>query len=157
MSEVFINQARAVAITGHRILNKEFSQKKLQEKLNLFIDKGFDTFLIGMALGFDTVCFQTLEKIRKDKKLKIIACIPCLSQDSKFTKEQKDEYQRMLEKADEKIVLSREYNPRCMQKRNEFMVDNAFVVFAYLKRDFGGTANTVKYAKKQGKSIVFFE
>ena len=157
MSELFINQARAVAITGHRILNKDFCQKKLQEKLNLFIDKGFDTFLIGMALGFDTMCFQTLEQIRKEKNIKIIACVPCLSQDRKYTKEQKDEYQRMLEKVDEKIVLSKDYNSKCMQKRNEFMVDNAFVVFAYLKRDFGGTANTVKYAKKKGKSIVFFE
>jgi hypothetical protein len=34
------------------------------------------------------------------------------------------------------------------------MVDNASLVLAYIKRDFGGTANTIRYAKKQNKNIV---
>ena len=138
MNEIFINSARAIAITGHRVLYPDFSQQKLEKKLVEFVDKGFDTFLIGMALGFDTVCFQTLEKIREERNIKIIACVPCLSQDSKYSKEQSEEYKRML-------------------KRNEYMVDNCFAVFAYIKRDFGGTANTVKYANKKGKYIVYFE
>ncbi len=157
MNEIFINSARAIAITGHRVLYPDFSQQKLEKKLVEFVDKGFDTFLIGMALGFDTICFQTLEKIREERNIKIIACVPCLSQDSKYSKAQSEEYKRLLSVADEKIILSKEYTPSCMQKRNEYMVDNCFAVFAYLKRDFGGTANTVKYANKKGKYIVYFE
>ena len=37
------------------------------------------------------------------------------------------------------------------------MVDNASALLTYLKRDFGGTANTVKYAKKMGVPIIEFE
>ena len=49
-----------------------------------------------MALGFDTVCFQILEEIRKEKDIKIIACVPCSTQAEKFSLEQKKEYDRML-------------------------------------------------------------
>ncbi len=157
MNEIFINKARAVAITGHRVLYENFNKQKLKEILIKIVDKGFNTFLVGMALGFDTVCFQTLEEIKKEKELKIIACIPCLKQDYKFTSAQKKEYDRMLSLADEKIVLSEEYYSGCMQKRNKFMVDNASGLLAYVKRDFGGTANTVKYARKQGVPVIEFD
>ena len=69
MNEIFINKARAVAITGHRMLCDDFNKKKLKELLTKFVDKGFNIFLVGMALGFDTVCFQTLEEIRKEHDL----------------------------------------------------------------------------------------
>lgn len=154
MSEVFINKAKAVAITGHRILHGDFDVNKLKKLLTKFVDKDFNVFLVGMALGFDAICFQVLEEIRKERDIKIIACIPCLNQDYRFTVKQKQEYQRMVESADEKIVLSEEYYSGCMQKRNRFMVENCSVVLAYLKRDYGGTAYTVKYARKLNIPIV---
>ena len=154
---VFINKARTIAVTGHRVLYEGFDQQKLEKLFKQIINKGFDTFLIGMALGFDTVCFQTLEKLKEKEKIKIIACVPCLTQAYKFNSEQKKEYERMLEVADEKVLISKEYTKNCMQKRNEFMVDNASALLTYLKRDFGGTANTVKYAKKMGVPIIEFE
>ncbi len=158
MSEVFINRAKTLAVTGHRILGPNFNKSKLESILEKFIEKDFDTFLIGMALGFDTVCFQTLEKLKeKYPSIKIIACIPCLSQAYKFNKAQKEEYDRLLSIADEKIILSAEYTPTCMIKRNKFMVDNACALLAYLVRDYGGTASTVKYAQKIQVPIYYLE
>lgn len=158
MSEfVFINKARTVAISGHRVLEKDFNKELLTKKLKTFVDNGFDTFLIGMALGFDTACFNALEEIRKEKNIKLIACIPCPSQAYKFTVAQKKEYDRMLSVSDEKILISESYTPTCMMKRNKFMVDNATGLFAYYKRDYGGTANTVKYAMKKGVPIITFD
>lgn len=157
MSEIFINKARSVAITGHRILNKDFNQIRLEKQLEELIKNGYDTFLIGMALGFDSTCFKALEKIRERKQIKLVACIPCLSQDYKFNDAQKKEYRRMLSVADEKVLISKEYTNRCMQKRNKFMVDNASVVLAYIKRDLGGTANTVKYAKQNGVPVIVLD
>ncbi len=154
MSELFINKARSVAITGHRILYNDFNKEKVEKLLLKTINSGFDTFLIGMALGFDTICFQILEELRKEKDIKIIACVPCLTQAEKFSLEQKKEYERMLSVADDIRVISKEYSPRCMQKRNEYMVDNASGLIAYIKRDYGGTANTVKYAKKNNVPII---
>lgn len=154
MKDFLINPAKTVAITGHRVLYPDFNIDKLKENLNQLIEDNYDTFLIGMALGFDTVCFQILEQIRKEKDIKIVACVPCLSQSYKFNKEQKKEYERLLSIADKKVIISEEYTRSCMQKRNQFMVDNASIVLAYIKRDFGGTKNTVKYAEKLNIKII---
>lgn len=155
MSEIFINRARAVAVTGHRVLELDFDKRKLEYLLEKCVEKGFDTFLIGMALGFDTICFQTLEKIKKKNgNIKIIACIPCRNQSYKFNKVQKEEYDRMIGVADEKIYVSEEYTPSCMQKRNKFMVDNASIVISYKRREFGGTAKTVAHAIKNQVPII---
>ena len=154
MMEIFINRAKTCAVTGHRVLYKDFDRSKLKDIFLKTVEIGFDTYLIGMALGFDTECFNILEEIRKEKPIKIIACIPCLKQDYRFTLEQKKEYERMLNSADEKFYLGQDYTKDCMIKRNKFMVDNASLLVAYLKRDFGGSYTTVKYAEKQNVQII---
>lgn len=154
MKELFINRARCCAVTGHRVLQKNFDKDKLKLVFLKLIDAGYDTFLIGMALGFDTLCFNILEELRKEKKIKIIACVPCKNQDYKFNITQEKEYRRMLSQADDAVYIEEEYSSKCMQKRNEYMVDNSSCLIAYLKRNFGGTANTVKYAEKKGVYII---
>ena len=119
------------------------------------IEKSFDVFLVGMAIGFDTVCFQILEKLREEyKNISIIACVPCRDQDALFNKAQKIEYRRMLDSADEIVYISEKYTDKCMQQRNKFMVDNSSALFYYMNVNFGGTANTVKYALSKGKPIL---
>ena len=154
MSEHFILRANTVCVSGHRELGRDLDKTKLKVIFENLIINGIDTFLIGMAIGFDTLCFQILEQFRKTKNIKIIACIPCLSQADKFDFEQKKEYDRLLSVADEKIVLSDKYTPYCMQNRNKFMVDNSACVVCYLNKEKGGTYNTVKYAEKKGVPII---
>ena len=153
MSE-FIIRANAVCVSGHRDIKNDINVKKVKIIFENLINNGIDTFLIGMAIGFDTLCFQILEEFKKTKSIKIIACIPCLNQADKFSFEQKKEYYRLLSVADEKIVLSENYTPSCMQKRNKFMVDNSSAVICYLNRNKGGTFNTVKYAEKIGIPVI---
>lgn len=157
MKEVFINKARTCAVTGHRAVSKSINIDKLKKTFLTLLSGGYDTFLVGMALGFDTICFGVLEDIRKKENIKIYACVPCLSQSYKYNKKQKEEYDRMLSVADEVLLISEEYSKDCMQKRNKFMVDNCSVVVAYLNRNFGGTVNTVKYAEKNSVPVINVE
>ena len=157
MTEIFINRARTCAVTGHRVLQADFSAEKLKEMLKKVYLAGFDTFLVGMALGFDTECFLALQQLKKEFPIKIIACIPCINQDYKYTKKQSELYRKMLEDADEKYYVGKEYTRYCMLKRNRFMVDNCSLVLCYLKTDFGGTKNTVDYEVKKGVQILNFE
>lgn len=154
MSELLINKAKTACVSGHRALPKNFDEKKLKNAFLTLINDGYDTFLVGMALGFDTICFRLLEQIREQEKIKIVACVPCEEQDKLFNALQKKEYRQMLESADQKIVLSKTYNRQCMQKRNKFMVDNSSIVIAYLSQDFGGTKNTIEYAKVNNVVVV---
>ena len=149
-----IIRKKTICVSGHRYLGKDLDKKRVEGFLIKLIEKGFNTFLIGMALGFDTLCFQILERLKEKNDIKIIACVPCPEQPSKFNQKQKEEYFRLLSVADEKVVLNEEYTPYCMQKRNEFMVDNSFAVLCYLNRNSGGTFNTVSYAKKKNVFVI---
>ena len=149
-----IVKSKACAVTGHRNLGQDFSKNLLKEKLLEVINKGVDTFLVGMAIGFDSACFKVLEEIQQQKNIKIIACIPCENQDVNFTKEQKIEYRKMVNSAYEVVLISKNYTPSCMLKRNRFMVDNSEYLICYLRQDNGGTKYTVDYAQKLGKNII---
>lgn len=152
---MIIDKAKTCAFTGHRNLGRDYSRSELERIIKGLIGGGFDTFMVGMAVGFDTECFKILEKFRKTENIKIIACIPCIGQDYKFSETQKAEYKKMLDVADEKIYVSKEYTKTCMFKRNAFMVDSASVLVAYLNTDRGGTFQTVNYAKRKNVSIIF--
>lgn len=154
MKELFLNPNRCCSVSGHRVIDKLFDKDNLKEIFLKIIDNGYNTFLIGMALGFDTLCFNILSEIRKKKDIKIIACIPCINQDLHFNLKQKKEYDNMLVSADEKVYVSQEYNDRCMQKRNEYLVDNSSLLVAYIRRNYGGTYNTIKYAQQKNIMII---
>ena len=89
MTELFINKARACAVSGHRNVEKNLDINRLEQIFIKLIEGGVDTFLVGMALGFDSICFKILERLRKANPIKIIACIPCKTQSYKYNEEQK--------------------------------------------------------------------
>lgn len=145
--------SRTVAVTGHRTV-ENLNTARLEEVFRLLIKKGYDTYLVGMAVGFDTICFNILDKLREEYDIKIIACIPCKDQAKYFTESQKEEYERIVALADEKRIFSEKFTSYCMHRRNCYMVDNASVIISYLNKTFGGTYNTVKYAEKKNKKVI---
>lgn len=151
--EYNIIKKNTCAITGHRILKKDFNENLLKLKLKEIISYGYDTFLIGMAKGFDMKCFEILLSLNSE--IKIIACIPCKNQSQTYKENEKNKYNELLNKASEIIYLSEEYTNGCMQIRNRFMVDNSSLLFAYLYSNIGGTFYTVNYAKKKNKKIIY--
>lgn len=156
-NNLFINKAKTCAVTGHRVLNKNFDSKVLTLILKKVIKAGFDTFLVGMAIGFDTECFKILLDLKKENKITLVACVPCETQSQNFNQKQKEEYDFLLSQADEKVLISKEYTKDCMLKRNRFMVDNCSGLIAYCKRDYGGTASTVRYAIKTNVPIIYID
>ena len=154
---MIIDRARTCAFTGHRNLGRDFNKAELERVIKGLIKGGFTTFLVGMAVGFDTECFKMLESLRETENIRIIACIPCKTQDYKFSEKQKEEYKKMLNSADEKIYVSEEYSKNCMFKRNMFMVDSASILVAYLNTDRGGTFQTVNYAKRKNVNIIMIK
>ncbi len=149
-----IEKEKTCAVTGHRTVLSDLSKKNLKQEILKVINKGVDTFLVGMAVGFDTICFNVLEEIRKEIPIKIIACIPCPNQDKNFSLSQKREYERMNDVSDRRLLISKSYTSGCMLKRNRFMVDNSDYLICYLRQNRGGTFYTVTYAKEKNKNII---
>lgn len=162
----------SISVTGHRPskliggydLNSE-GNLKIKEIMILLIEKILETradnvvCYSGMALGIDSIFADAVLTVKNKypENIKLICAIPFENQSIKWVPESVDFYNAVLDFADEVINTSGEknYEPKYMQIRNMYMVDNSDIVIAFWDGSSGGTANCVKYAQKKGKPIVF--
>ena len=145
----------ACAFTGHRNLKEfDFDYERLRETVYTLLDRGFNTFYCGMALGFDMLAAECLLEFRPQYKFKLCAVIPCVGQADKFSYENKERYKKILAACNDFVILNDGYFPGCMQQRDRYMVDNCDVLVAFLRKKSGGTYYTVNYAEKLGKPII---
>ena len=64
-------------------------------------------------------------------------------------------YFSIIEQADEVVYVSQEYREGCMLERNRYMVNHAACLLAVYNGEWrGGTAMTVRYARKLGRKII---
>lgn len=146
--------ATTCAFTGHRDVGEDLDIQILEELIKTLIDGGTETFLDGMARGFDLIAAETVLKMKKEfPNIRLIACVPCRGQEKYFCEEDKKKYYSVLESCDEIKILSEKYYKGCMLTRNRFMVDNCSKVIAYERNGDGGTDYTVGYAAKKEKEI----
>ena len=68
MNNFVIDKEKSVAFTGHRDLPRDFDKNALENLIEKYILNGKENFLIGMAVGFDSVCFKAVEKLKKQYK-----------------------------------------------------------------------------------------
>ena len=140
---------KTCVFTGHRDLQKDFSKRKLKAAIQQMIDSGADTFLCGMAIGFDLAAAEAVLSIKKkNPSLKLIAYIPCIGQEKYFSKADQKRYVSILKKVDERVVLADSYYKGCMQVRDKYMAERADSMVTYCKKQEGGTAYTVRCFKK---------
>jgi uncharacterized phage-like protein YoqJ len=140
---------KSCVFTGHRILEDDFSKKRLKIVVQAAIEQGVDTFYNGVAMGFDLIAAEIVLYLKKKyPHVKLIACIPCYKQEKNFSEKDKKRYAAVLKKADEKVLLSEEYYKGCMQVRDKYMAERGDVMLAYCKKQDGGTAYTVRCFKK---------
>ena len=149
---------KTCAFTGHRTLEKDCSYVALKRLIKTLIQDGIDTFLCGMAIGFDLLAARAVLSLkRKYPFIKLVACVPCYGQEKYFSERDKKEYADTLKKADESIVLAPAYYNGCMQKRDIYMADRADVMIAYCKKTTGGAAFTVRYfQRKYPEKEIYF-
>lgn len=143
------------AFTGHRNLFGYGFDRCLLDRVNEHLIKnGVDTFLCGMAVGFDIECAQSVLALKEKYDVKLVACLPCANQSDTFSQKNKFIYNSIIEKCDEVITLAPVYRRGCMHGRDRYMVENSDVLVCFLRKNFGGTFYTVGYAKKLGKKII---
>lgn len=148
---------KTCAITGHRELPANFNKNALYEEIEELVRKGCDCFLCGMAEGFDLIALDCLSSLRLKYAFSVVACIPFVGQDARFSPENKKAYNTLLGVCDKKIYLSQNYYTGCFLARNRYMVENCDLLFAYCKKQTGGAHYTVNYAISKGVPVVYFE
>ncbi len=153
-----LTKNRTCAFTGHRILKEDFSFSALKEDILKIYNLGYDIFLCGMAKGFDLACFEAVLSLKEEySDVKICAVIPCSDQAKYFSVEDKIKYNSFLEQADFTVLEEKTYYKNCMLKRNEFLVNNSSLLYAYFNGEKkGGTYYTISLAKKNQMEIVYY-
>lgn len=159
--------SKTCCFTGHRLqsLPWKFNEQderclKMKEKLKneivKAVESGYTTFISGMALGFDIICAEIVLELKNTyPHIKIIAAIPCKTQDKLWNEKDRQRYKNILEKLDGIRCIYNDYiGPECMLERNRFMINNSSLVIALFNGTNGGTKKTLDYAKRCGVKIV---
>lgn len=154
MSEI----RRTCCFSGHRKLpaaKKEDIQINLNHEISELIKQGVTNFISGGALGFDQMAASlVIEKKKAGANIRLILALPCKDQDARWNARQKEAYKGLLSEADEIVYLSEEYEPGCMKKRNDYMVEHAAFCICALLHERSGTGQTIRYARKKGLRVI---
>ena len=141
-----------ITFCGHsNCLFLDEEKKKLKQLLIKEIRKNPTCkFYLGGYGDFDSLCLQTLRELKTDfPDIELLFITPYL--DNNYSKLELAKYYY-----DDIIFPPIENVPRkfAILKRNEWMVDSADLVIAYVKYSWGGAAKTLEYAKRKKVPII---
>lgn len=130
---------------------------RLTKELIGCISNGYQTFISGMAIGFDTDAALTVLSLRDDMQVPgiyLTCAVPFEDCYKKWRRDDIETYKRILAAANSVITICKPgYEPWKMMERNKWMVDQSDHVLALWRGTKGGTANTIAYALDQGKPV----
>lgn len=130
-------------------------KEALRGQIVRLVQEGVTDFLSGMAEGVDTWAAQAVLALREDDPALRLHCIlPYKGQADKWKAASRERYRSILEQADSIVYVHREHSKNCMLERDRFLVVHAGRLLAvYNGERRGGTAATVRYARKAGREI----
>lgn len=129
----------------------------MEEAIRTEIQNGTHCFYTGMALGTDLWAAEIVLRLRKEHpetKPRLIAVLPFKGQASRYPDEWKQRHDRILEQADEVVILHEKSSRSCYMERNRYMVDRSDTLIVIYGGEAGGTKNTIEYAQRRGLQIV---
>ncbi len=127
----------------------------LDAAISEFYEKGAREFRAGGAIGFDTLAALKVISFRRshpDVRLSLI--LPCRDQDARWGEFDRETYRYTIESADSVIYTGDSYTKGCMHRRNRSLVSGSDFCIAYVKKEEGGSAYTLKLAVRAGLEII---
>ncbi|WP_298026280.1 SLOG family protein [uncultured Alistipes sp.] len=147
-------RSHTAAFTGHRTYRGEAAEA-LASLLGDLHAEGYRRFLCGMALGFDMAAAEAVLALRAaHPEVRLVCVVPFAGQDRRFPAVEQERYRRILEAADETVVLRDDYRPDCYARRNDRLTDGASAVVAWYDGSSGGTHYTVRRARRLGLRVL---
>ena len=141
-----------ITFCGHSncLFSDEEKEKLKQFLINEIIKNPTCKFYLGGYGDFDSLCLRTLRELKTNfPDIELLFITPYL--DKNYSKLELAKYYY-----DDVIFPPIENVPRkfAILKRNEWMVDSAELVIAYVKYSWGGAAKTLEYAKRKKVPII---
>lgn len=153
--------------TGHRPVKFSFKYNEkhpdcvrlkglLKEEVRKSILEGYDYWVSGMALAWDTWGAEIVLELKAEfPHIKLEAALPCFDQEKIWPEESQKRYHNILAKADwVRYVTKEPYSAKTMLIRDFYMVDKSGRIIAGFNGTPGGTKHTHDYAVKKGLEII---
>lgn len=140
---------------GHRtIYNCASLSKRIENAITKSIKPNEDTiFFCGGYGDFDNVCAEVCRSIKEKQPNCTVAFVTPY-----ITEAQQKKIKSLI---DDKLYDTSIYPPLenvppkfAISKRNKWMISEADVVIAYVKKQYGGAYMALKYAQKRKKHII---
>lgn len=119
--------------------------------------RGYLHFITGMALGTDLYFAEAVLRLQQyDPSVCLEAAIPHSGQEKSWGLQQQERYYAVRDACQIQRILQSQYSRGCMHQRNRYMVDHSHsVICVYDGSPQGGTAQTVRYAQKCQKELIY--
>lgn len=136
--------------------------------LELILKKGVNVFVSGGSLGFDTIVYFALDRLKIDYPyIKNCLALPYYNQDAKWSERDKEDYIYMKENADSLVYVDEvdsynttkspvgEFNINKLKISNEYMIDHSDILVALYRGEHNsGVGYCVKYAQSKGLNSI---
>ncbi len=135
-----------VTFCGHKnVYQSERVAEQVRQITEELIKEGANEFLLGGYGSFDSIAASVVKSMKQQYPIiRSTLVLPYLDRD--YNKDLYDDsVYPPLENVPQKFAITR---------RNEWMVDQADIVVAYVTHDWGGAAATLKYAERKKKRII---
>jgi len=130
-------------------------KERIFDVVEALYQAGMRHYICGMARGCDFYFCEAVLRLREEHgEITLEAAIPFEGQASDWPERERNRYFHLVSQCDVETVLTTAYEKECMKNRNHYMVDHATVLIAVYDGFFGGTMQTVNYAKKQGLEVI---
>ncbi len=161
-----ITRGAVCAFTGHRPEKLPWRyderdlrcvelKRRIEDAVRAVYEAGVRHYICGMAKGCDMYFAESVIALRDEwPDVKLEAAVPCETQSAAWTPQERERYYYILHQCDRQTLVSREYTPECMLRRNRYMVDSASILIAVYDFKPGGTMQTVNYARSLGLEII---
>lgn len=141
-----------ITFVGHRTIGEI---NLLKEKIRSVILKEITkqekiTFYCGGYGGFDITCANACREIKtKVKEAEIVLVTPYLKQEYLKNINEQNLYDSIVYPPIENVPFR-----LAIIKRNEWMVEKASLIIAYVEHSYGGAYKTLEFAKRKNKRII---
>ena len=130
-------------------------KERIYDAVEAVYASGIRHYICGMANGCDMYfCEAVLELRQSHDDITIEAAVPWEGQASGWSPDLRTRYNRLVAECDFHTLVSREYTPDCMMRRNRYMVDSSSVLIAAYNGKPGGTMSTLLYAIRRGIEVI---
>ena len=140
-----------VTFCGHNTVEEPDAVRHwLERTVDALIQDGATTFYLGGYGGFDRLAAAVMWEVKnRNKGVESILVLPYLNRTTAVDLALYDgTIYPPLEKVGKRFAIV---------KRNQWMVDNADVVIAYVLHEWGGAVSMMRYAIRRQKEIIRYE